>query len=218
MKEVEAYTVQFGYSGVFVECVFNRKLRPLLTRFGYRQLHRENYAAPCYFKSTASILAATRYAPRAIAALQRPSVRRFLQTPSVTKFWLSQQKDNTLMLVRRDRLGPVALASRLRLTILDLYHYKVEKDGLHPDHQWYWSDDEAEFVSLLSRLECRLLTEGFHELAISSFAISTSVKTEYGARTNEGVDRGSAEHRMRQLGYVSSSVPRVGALYVKSLR
>ncbi|PHV05653.1 hypothetical protein CSQ96_19665 [Janthinobacterium sp. BJB412] len=217
MNEVEANAVQFGYAGVFVECVFNPKLRPLLTRFGYRQLHLANYSAPCYFKSTMSIMSTTRHATYTIQKLQRPSLRRFLQTPSINQFWLREQNENVMMLVRRDRIGSSPIASHIRLTILDLYLYKVSDDSSHSDHSFYWSDHKTLFIVLLRKLESRLLTGGFHELAISPLAIRTWVRTEQGGRTNAGEDLDAARNHMRQLGYFASSSPNDRQMYVKSL-
>lgn len=217
MKQVEANAVQYGYAGVFVECVFNHRLRPLLGRFGYRQLHRARYAAPCYFKPTASISAGARYALRAIEELQRPSLRLFLRTPSIDRFWIREQNENVIMLVRRDRIGALTPLSRMRLTILDLHRYKVESDAGRSGHTLYWSDDEQLLYSLLQKLESRLLAEGFHELAIRTGVISTLAKTAYGGRTNEGVDPDAADVRMHKSGYDKSSGPGGSPIFVKSL-
>ena len=213
MKEVEATAVQTGYAGVYVECVLNPRLRPLLTRSGYRRLSGSE-TAPCYFKPSASILSSRRCAPRAIETLQRPSLRRFLQAPGIGQFWLREQNENLSMLVRRSRIGAGPQAGGLRLTLVDVYHTRRDA-AARGNHSLYWCEDEARFVRLLEKLASRLASEGFRELAVCPDAISASIRTEWGS-TNEGVDHTAAPRRMRDLGYaeVDSGMARV---YVKPL-
>jgi hypothetical protein len=215
MRQVEAYAAQCGYSGVFVECVYNEKLRPLLKKHDYTRLPGTSERAPSYFRPTASILASARHRPSAIQTLPRPSLRRFLHTPDIQRFWLREQHENITMLIRRDRIdAPATPARTLRLTVVDLHHYKV--DGAQPDHTLYWSADDSQVERFLKKLERRLAREGVRQLAIDARAICTAIKTEYGS-TTIGVEHGQAGRRMRELGYCTALDANGGHIYLKSL-
>lgn len=213
MREVEATALRFGYAGVFVECVYNTRLHPLLRRSGYRRTTPPD-DAPCFFRSASSIRDSVRHAPLEIHELQRPSLRRFLQAPDITKFWLHEQKENVVMLVSRTRFGSLPSLSRSRFTVINVYRYKV--DGDDTNHTLYWGEDEMLFVKLLQKLESRLVSAGFQELAIHRHVINTMINTEYG-RASEGSTSQLPAARMQQLGYGISSDEDDLSLYVKPL-
>ncbi len=218
MKEVEINALRYGYSGVFVENVFNPKLRPLLSRFRYRQMHNVGYSAPCYFKSTSCIQSSVKRATSAIDDLQRPSLRCFLRVPDIDQFWIHDQLENVIMFVRRERIGSPSTTPRLRLTMMEACHYKITSESLHADHSFYWSDDKTLFTRLLRKLECRLASEGFDELAINPHTISTWVKSGHSGRANIGVAHDAGRVHMHQLGYQEPSREGGRQIFVKSLR
>jgi hypothetical protein len=217
MKEVEATAVRCGYAGVFVECVYNTRLHQPLQQSGYRRWRPASDAAPCFFKPTATIRTKAHRRARFIQELPKPSLRRFLQTPDIGQHWIREQNDNVTLLVRRDRIGAFP-SERLRFTLIDLYHYKIETRAAdtHADHGFYWCRDEASFLRLLGKLETRLATAGFHELAVHTDAVDISIKTDYGS-TNEGADPAAAHRRMRELGYDIASDTNGAKVYLKSL-
>lgn len=215
MKEIETNALRFGYAGVFVECVYNARLRLLLPRFGYRLL--PGYAVPCYFKPATSILRPKRGGSHAALPLQSPSLRRFLRTPGVDRFWLRDQKRNLVMHVRRERMGSAPFASRLRLTILDVYRYKAGDSPDGTGHGLYWSDDESDLLRFLGNLESRLEADGIHELAVCATVAGEWAMTPFGGGPGRTPDRDASEDRMCALGYVRS--PGAGGwVYLKALR
>lgn len=213
MREVETTALRFGYAGVFVECVYNTKLHPLLQRSGYRRTNPDSLS-PCFFKPASSIRDSIRHAPLGIQELQRPSLRRFLHTPDIPKFWLHEQNENVIMFVSRARIGSAPALSWSRFTIINVYRYKVDSEDTA--HTLYWCEDETLLVKLMQKLESRIVSAGFQELAIHPDVINTMIKTGYG-RTSEGSAPELAKDRMRQLGYDISSDESNLLLYVKRL-
>jgi len=205
MREVEANAVRHGYTGVFVECVYNTRLHRPLVRGGYRLLRSHSQTAPCYFKPAAGI-----------QKLDQPSLRRFLSTPDIERFWLHDQAENVVLLVRRERPATPAAAGGMRLTVLDLHRHKVGMGSDRTDHELCWSDDGACIVRLLRKLETRLAQAGFRELALSWLVTRSRIQSGRDSRTASANADAAATH-LRQLGYAEARDGNGGLIHMKPL-
>lgn len=216
MREVEANAVRHGYTGVFVECVYNARLHRPLVRGGYRLLRSYGGTAPCYFKPAAGMRSMQRAAAPGIQKLDRPSLRRFLSTPDIERFWLHDQVDNVLLLVRRERPATPVAASGMRLTVLDLHRHKAGTGGDGTGHALCWSDDAACIVRLLRKLETRLVQAGFSELALSWLVTGLRIQAGRDSTTASANANAAAPH-LRQLGYVDARDGNGGLIHMKPL-
>lgn len=214
MKEVEANAVRFGYAGVFVECVYNTKLHRPLTRGGYRRLR--SYSPPCFFKPAACMQPTSRRATTILQTLEKPSLRRFLSTPDVERFWVHDQADNVIMLVRRDVYTTSPIANNMRLTVLDVHRHKVVHTIDHTGHALCWPDDEACILRLLRKLETRLVRAGFHELALSFFVSDLRIRAERDM-TTANANAQAARQRLQRLGFSEARDNTGGQIYLKPL-
>lgn len=216
MKEVEANAVRFGYAGVFVECVYNTKLHRPLTRGGYRRLRTSSDTAPCFFKPAACILSTHRRATTILQTLEKPSLRRFLYTPDIERFWLHDQTENVIMLVRRNVCATSPAANKMRLTVLDV-HRHIVSDTINPtSHALCWSDDEACIIRLLRKLETRLVSAGFHELALSFFVTDLRIRAEQDLVT-ANANAQAARQYLQKLGFVEARDSNGGPIHLKPL-
>lgn len=216
MKEVEANAVRFGYAGVFVECVYNTRLYRPLTRGGYRRLRTSSYTAPCFFKPAACMQSTSRRASTILQTLEKPSLRRFLYTPDVERFWVHDQAENVIMLVRRDVHATSPIANNMRLTLLDVHRHKVVDISGHTGHALCWPDDEACILRLLRKLETRLVRAGFHELALSFFVSDLRIRAERDI-TTANANAQAARQRLQRLGFSEARDGNGGRIYLKPL-
>jgi hypothetical protein len=216
MREVEANAVRYGYNGVFVECVYNTRLHRPLMRGGYRRLRAYSQTAPCFFKPAAGMRSTQRAAAPGIWKLDRPSLRRFLSTPDIERYWLHDQAENVLLLVRRERQATLAAADGMRLTVLDLHRHKIGTGDERTGHALCWSDDAACIVRLLRKLETRLAQAGFRELALAWQVTDLSIQSGRDS-TTAGANAAAAAPYLHELGYVEARDGNGGLIHIKPL-
>ena len=216
MKDVEANAVRFGYAGVYVECVYNTRLHRPLTRGGYLRLRTSSNTAPCFFKPAACMQSAYRRGTTILQTLEKPSLRRFLYTPDVKRFWLRDQTENVIMLVRKDVYATSPMSNCMRLTMLDVHRHRVVDTVDHTGHALCWPDDEACIIRLLRKLETRLVRAGFHELALSFFVSDLRIRAQRDM-TTANANAQAARQRLQSLGFSEARDSDGGRIYLKTL-